>query len=59
MIQVLEKVWPRNDKVPKTMIAYAMGVAEGLLSPEIDEIQVKESAMVPKIRYYLANYVGF
>ena len=36
-----------------------MGVAESLLNPDIEDIQMKEHLMKPKIDYYLKNFVGF
>ncbi len=51
VVQVLEKIWPKADlkTISDSSIAYAIGVAEVLLDPGNNNIQILEELVKPKM----------
>lgn len=61
MIQILEKLWPKNKikNIPKVLIAYAVGICEIFLNPDNRTIQIVESDIKNRIRKNLKKMVSF
>ena len=61
MIQMLEKLWPKNKikNIPKVLIAYAVGICEIFLNPDNRTIQIVESDIKNRIRINLKKMVSF
>jgi hypothetical protein len=57
---ILRKVWPTSnlENIPNVWIAYAVGISEILLNPNISTIQASESKMRPKLKKYLKVVVS-
>jgi hypothetical protein len=51
VVQVLEKIWPKADlkSISNSLIKYAIGVAEVLLDPGNNNIQMLEELVKPKM----------
>jgi hypothetical protein len=51
VVQVLEKIWPKADlkSISDSLIEYAIGVAEVLLDPGNNNIQMLEELVKPKM----------